>query len=44
MFGYFYFGFIDFKFKGKSLLDCTYFFFLNKYEKKKKIIIISYFQ
>ena len=35
MFGYFYFGFIDFKFKGKSLLDCTYFFFLNKYEKKK---------
>ena len=36
MFGYFYFGFIDFKFKGKSLLDCTYFFFLNKYEKKKK--------
>ena len=34
MFGYFYFGFIDFKFKGKSLLDCTYFFFLNKYEKK----------
>ena len=46
MCGYFYNnGFIDFMFKGKSLLDNTNFFFLNMYkknDKKKKIKILKY--
>ena len=33
MCGYFYFGFIDFMFKGKSLLDYTNLFSPNGYEK-----------
>ena len=40
--GYFYIRFIDFMFKGKSLLDFNL-FGLNKYEKNDKIII-KYFQ
>ena len=32
-------GFIDFILKGKSLLDDTYLFYLNDYEKNDKIIL-----
>ena len=48
MCGYFYNnGFIDFMFKGKSLLDYTNFFFPNMYKKndkkkKKNIEILKY--
>ena len=37
--GYFGIEFIDFMLKGKSLLDYTNLFSLNKYEKKNKIIL-----
>ena len=40
---YFCTGFIDFMFKGKSLLDYTNSFYANDYEKKGKIIL-KYFQ
>ena len=43
MYGYFCIGFINFVLKGKSLLDCTDLFFLNKYEKNDKILL-KYFQ
>ena len=36
---YFSFGFIDFVFKGKSLLDYTYLFSPNDYEKNDKIML-----
>ena len=41
--GYFGAGFIDFKLKGKSLLDCINLFSPNEYEKNDKIIP-KYFQ
>ena len=40
---YFYVGFIDFMFKGKSLLDYTDLFSPNKNEKNDKIVL-NYFQ
>ena len=40
---YFYVGFIDFMFKGKSLLDYTDLFSPNKNEKNDKILL-KYFQ
>ena len=43
MCGYFCIGFIDFMFKGKSLLDYTNLFSPNDFEKNDKIILI-YFQ
>ena len=39
MCGYFCIEFIDFMFKGKSLLDYTNLFSLNEYEKNDKIIL-----
>ena len=39
MCGYFCFGFIDFMFKGKSLVDYTNLFSPNKYEKNDKVIL-----
>ena len=39
MCGYFCIGFIDFMFKGKSLLDYTNLFSPNDYEKNDKIIL-----
>ena len=35
---YFFIGFIDFMLTGKDLLDYTYSFSPNKYEKKKLIL------
>ena len=43
MCGYFCRGYIDFIFKGKSLLEYTSRFSLNKYKKNNKIIL-KYFQ
>ena len=43
MCGHFCIGFIDFMFKGKSLLDYTNFFSSSDYEKNDKIIL-KYFQ
>ena len=43
MCGYFCIGFIDFKLKGKRLLDYTNLFSYNDYEKSNKIIL-KYFQ
>ena len=43
MCGYFCFGFVDFMLEGKSLLDYTYLFSANKYERNDKIIL-KYFQ
>ena len=43
MCGYFCIGFIDFMFKGKSLLEFTNLFSLNKYKKNDKKIL-RYFQ
>ena len=43
MCGYFCIGFIDFKLKGKSLLNYTNLFYPNDYEKNDKIIL-KYFQ
>ena len=40
MCGYFCIGFIDFMLKGKNLLDCTYLFPPNKYEKNIYIYIL----
>ena len=40
---YFCIGFIDFKLKGKSLLDNTNLFSTNDYEKNDKLIL-KYFQ
>ena len=42
MCGYFCIGFIDFKLKGKSLLDYTKLFSPNDYENKDKIIIRNF--
>ena len=39
---YFCIGFIDFKLKGKGLLDYTNLFSSNKYEKNDKIILICF--
>ena len=39
MCGYFCMGFIDFMLKGKSLLEYTYFFSRNEYEKNEEIIL-----
>ena len=41
--GYFCIGFINFKFKGKRLLDYTNLFSPNEYKKNDKIIL-KYFQ
>ena len=43
MCGYFCIGFIDFKLKGKSLLEYTNLFSLNEYKKSDEIIL-KYFQ
>ena len=43
MYEYFCIGFIDFVLKGKSLLDYTNLFSINKYEKNDKTIL-KYFQ
>ena len=43
MCGYFCIGFIDFMFKGKTLLEYTNLFFPNDYEKNDKMIL-KYFQ
>ena len=43
MCGYFCIGFIDFKLKGKSMLDCANLFSPNEYGKNYKIIL-KYFQ
>ena len=43
MCGYFCIGFIDFMFKGQSLLNYTNLFFPNEYKKNDKIIL-KYFQ
>ena len=40
MCGYFCIGFIDFMLKGKNLLDCTYLFPPNKYEKNIYIYML----
>ena len=43
MCGYFCIGFIDFMLKGKSLLEYTSLFCLNKYKKNNKMML-KYFQ
>ena len=43
MCGYFYIGFIDFKLKGKSLLEYTDIFSPNECKKSDRIIL-KYFQ
>ena len=43
MCGNFCFGFIDFMIEVKSLLDYTYLFYPNKYERNGRIIL-RYFQ
>ena len=43
MCGYFSIGFTDFMLRGKSLLEYTYLFSSNDYEKNDKILL-KYFQ